>query len=56
MNHFSISEVASTSCSTSSDVVSSIVAAMAIIVRMSTLIVVIEMASAIAIIAAPTRS
>jgi hypothetical protein len=47
MYHSSISGVASTSCSASSDVVTSMVAAMAIIVRMSTLIVVIEIASAI---------
>ena len=56
MYHSSISGVASTSYSTSSDVVTSMVAIMAIIVRMSTLIVVIESASAIAIIAAAPRS
>jgi hypothetical protein len=52
MYHSFISGVVSTSCITSSDVVT-MVAAMAIIVRILTLIVVIEIASAIAIIAAP---
>jgi hypothetical protein len=56
MYHSSISGIASTSCSTSSEVVTSMVAAMAIIVRMSTLIEVIEIASTIAIIAAAPRS